>query len=313
MKDVIEAVEGGFRDYVAGKYIMPLRGSAPVKEGIASFNFMPVYHNEKNAMVVKTLSIVGKGVWLAVYLYLGDAPPDTPRHTPLPVAMMNGEWITAMRTGAVTGVAAKYLARSDSEIVGMFGIGRQARTQLEAVASVLDIKEARVYDPYAPEGTTAYKELENKIGIKVIPVKTAKASVTECDVILTATTSKEPVFNGSWLEKGTFVSGIGSHHGPNKKELDATTIKHKLVVDQKEAALAEAGDIIDPIAAGVITPDHIYAELGDLVTGKVQGRTSSDEIIVFKSVGIAVQDIATAMHAYDLAKEKEMGIDIPDF
>src|SRR5208337_4561125 len=115
------------------------------------------------------------------------------------------------------------------------------------------------------------------------------------DIVITATTSKAPVFDGQLLKEGTHVSGIGSHHGPGIKELDDVTIKRaKLVVDQREAALKEAGDIIDPIAKGVITPDHIYAELGELVIGKKKGRTSNNEITVFKSVGLAVQDMSTA-------------------
>jgi ornithine cyclodeaminase/alanine dehydrogenase len=312
MKDVIDAVEDGFRDYVAGKYTMPLRGGVPVKKGVA-FNYMPVLHDEKEILAVKTLGIVGKGTWLMVALYMGAAPADTPRGTPLPVALMNGAWLTAMRTGAVSGVAAKYLARKDSDVVGMFGAGRQAQTQLEAVANVLKLKEARIYDPYLPAGSPVYANLSKKLGFSVHPVASAKEAVAGCDVVLTATTATEPVFKGEWLEPGTFVSGIGSHHGAGKKELDTATIRNKLVVDQREACLAEAGDIMDPIADGSITADHIYAELGELVTGKKKGRVNDKEITVYKSVGIAVQDIATAIRAYELAKKKGIGVDIPDF
>jgi alanine dehydrogenase len=156
--------------------------------------------------------------------------------------------------------------------------------------------------------------MRDKLGIKVIPVNTPKEAVKGCDIVLTATSSSTPVFDGKWLEPGTHVSAIGAHHGPGRKELNATTIKvSKLVVDQREACLAEAGDIIDPIVDGIITEDHIYAELGELVMNQKPGRTSEDEITVFKSVGIAVQDIATAIRAYDLAKKNGIGVDISDF
>jgi ornithine cyclodeaminase/alanine dehydrogenase-like protein (mu-crystallin family) len=132
--------------------------------------------------------------------------------------------------------------------------------------------------------------------------------VSASDIIITATTSRVPVFKGDWLKSGAHINGIGSHHGPGIKELDEATIKKaKVVVDQKEACLKEAGDIMDPISNGAIAPDHIYAELGELITGKKKGRTSDKEITVFKSVGLAIQDVATAVKVYQLAKSKGIG------
>jgi ornithine cyclodeaminase/alanine dehydrogenase len=314
MDDVIDVVENGFKGYMQGKYTLPLRGSAPVKEGVASFYYMPVYTADRDTMAVKMLSISGKGVWLVMALFVGQGEANAQGQEERPLVVMSGGWVTAMRTGAVSGVAGKYLAREDSEVVGMFGAGKQARTQLEAVTRVRDIVEARIHDPYLAPDSTFFAEMRDKLGIKVISVATPKDAVKGCDIVLTATSSSTPVFDGSWLESGTHVSAIGAHHGSGRKELDATTITaSKLVVDQRKACLAEAGDIIDPIADGVITESHIYAELGELIMGQKPGRTSDNEITVFKSVGIAVQDIATAIKAYDLAKKKGVGVDIPDF
>jgi ornithine cyclodeaminase/alanine dehydrogenase-like protein (mu-crystallin family) len=147
-------------------------------------------------------------------------------------------------------------------------------------------------------------------GIAVEPAKDSGATVKGSDVVITATTSKTPIFKGEWLEEGTFVSGIGSH-SLDARELDEVTIKRsKLVVDQRDAALAEAGDIVTPIKDGVITEKHIYAELGEIVSGKKQGRTSKEEIILFKSCGLAVQDISTAKRVYELASKRNIGMTV---
>lgn len=150
--------------------------------------------------------------------------------------------------------------------------------------------------------------MTRKLGVTVVPEPNPDAVVKGSDIVITATTSNVPVFKGRLLREGTHVNGIGSHLGAGVKELDEDTIRRaKVVVDQKEACLKEAGDIIDPISTGVIKPDHIYAELGEIVIGKKKGREQSTEITVFKSVGLAIQDAATAARVYELALERGVG------
>jgi ornithine cyclodeaminase/alanine dehydrogenase-like protein (mu-crystallin family) len=150
--------------------------------------------------------------------------------------------------------------------------------------------------------------MTERLGITVVAEKNPMEVVSGSDIIVAATTSKVPVFSGDWLKDGVHINGIGSHHGPGIKELDEVTIrKAKVVVDQREASLKEAGDLMDPISKGMISADHIYAELGELVTGKKKGRTSNKEITVFKSVGLAIQDVATAVKVYELAGSKGIG------
>ena len=198
MDDVIDAVEEGFRDNLLGKYTLPLRGSVSVKEDKASFSFMPVFSEDKDSMGVKILSKSGKGVWLLMTLFMGQGEANSHGKEDRPMVIMSGVWVTAMRTGAVSGVAAKYLAREDSEVVGMFGAGKQARTQLHAVTRVRDIVEARVYDPYIPTNSTFFTEMGEKLGIEVIKAEKPREAVKSCDVVLTATNSLIPVFEGAW-------------------------------------------------------------------------------------------------------------------
>jgi alanine dehydrogenase len=307
MKDTITAVEAGFRELAQGTADMPLRPVIRLKKYGGMITFMPAYLGGMDALGVKIVSVF----------------PDNPKHN-LPTilgtillndaktgalqAIMDGAWVTAMRTGAVSGVASKYLARENAEVVGIFGTGVQAKTQLMAVSEVRKLKEIKAYD-IVPESATKFAaEMTRKLGVKVVSAKNASDVVNGSDIIIAASTSKVPVFDGDLLKEGAHVSGIGSHHGPGVKELDETTIKRaKLVVDQREAALKEAGDIIDPISKGVITADHIYAELGELVTGKKKGRTNPTEITVFKSVGLAIQDVSTASRVFELAKVKGLG------
>ncbi len=184
----------------------------------------------------------------------------------------------------------------------------QARTQLWAVCEVRDIEVAKVYDVNAVASRKFSEEMGKKLDIDVSFVDSAKAVVVDSDIIVTATTASNPLFEGDWIEAGTHINGIGSHHGLSKRELDEMTIKRsKVVVDSREACLAEAGDIMVPISQKDITEDHIYAELGEIVTGKKPGRTSEEEVTLFKSVGLALQDMSTAKKLYELAQEKKVG------
>ena len=308
MKDVMKAVEEAFRQFALGNVKMPLRPLIRLEKSNGSVNYMPAYVGGINALAVKVV---------AVY-------PDNPKNHNLPtiqgtvllhdpetgslLAIMDGGFITAMRTGAASGVATKYLARKNAKVLGIFGCGTQARTQLAAVNETRKLETAKAYDVLPQARKTFSEEMSKKLGINVIPTDNPKDVVTNSDIIITATTSKEPVFKGKWLENGCHINGIGSHFGPGWREFDETTIKRaKVVVDSKEACLKEAGDIIDPIQMGVISQDHIYAELGEIIAGKKKGRINDDEITLFKSVGLALQDTATAMKAYEKAKALNIG------
>ncbi|MCS7364783.1 MAG: ornithine cyclodeaminase family protein [archaeon GB-1867-035] len=307
MKDTIDAVEEAFKYFGLGKVKMPMRPAIRIDEYNGLILYMPAYIGGMDALAVKVVSVYpdnptkyNKPTVLGTVLLNDSKTGDL-------LAIMEGGFITAMRTGAVSGVATKYLARKDSKVVGVFGAGVQARTQLMAVCEVRPIEEARVYDIYKHAAERYAEEMSKELGINIKVVDEALDAVKGCDIIITATTSKVPVFKGEWLEAGTHINGIGSHT-PDARELDSITIKKsKVVVDSYEACLKEAGDIIIPINEGVITKDHIYAELGEIVTGKKPGRVNDNEITLFKSVGLAIQDASTALKAYQLALRKKVG------
>ena len=312
IKDVIDAVEEGFKQYALGTVTMPFRGSIKLPKYKGSMGWMPAYIEGLDALGLKIL-----GGWRdnpskhnLPFLY-GHVQLIDPS-TGILLAILNGAWVTEMRTGAVSGVATKYLAREDAKVVGMFGAGVQARTQLMGVAAVRNITEARVFDIESSATDKYCAEMGERLNIDVVAVREPMDAVKGCDIILTATTSHSPVFDGEWLEEGTHINAIGACRGGGIKELDATTVKlSKVVIDQREACLEEAGGIIDAIADGVITEDHIYAELGELVMGQKKGRTNKHEITLFKSVGLGLQDMATAKMIYETAKSKNIGLNIP--
>ncbi len=307
MKDTIEAVEEAFKMYGLGKVKMPLRPTIKIEEYNGIILYMPAYIAEMDALAVKVVSVYPDNPSkYNLPTVLGTILLNDPKTGDL-LAILEGGFITAMRTGAVSGVATKYLAREDSKVVGVFGAGVQARTQLMAVYEVRPIEKAYVYDVIHSAAEKYAEEMSKQLGIDVKVVDEPIKAVKGCDIIITATTSKTPVFNGEWLESGTHINGIGSHT-PTTRELDSTTIKRaKVVVDTYESCLSEAGDILIPIKEGIITKDHIYAELSEIVLGKKPGRVSDDEITVFKSVGVAIQDASTALKAYKIALEKGVG------
>jgi len=229
--------------------------------------------------------------------------------TGYPLAFMEGTYITAMRTGAAGGVAAKYLARKDAKTVGIFGTGVQARTQLLAVNEVRDVEKVYAFDILANQSRKFAEEMNKAIGADIKTVNSPEIVVKKSEIIVTATTSRTPVFDGKLLKQGTQINAIGSFR-PDARELDDNAIlRSKVVVDSKEAALAEAGDIVIPLKDKVINETHIYAEIGEIITGKKHGRISDDEITLFKSVGLGVQDAAAAHLAYKNAREAGVGFE----
>ncbi|MFQ5341437.1 MAG: ornithine cyclodeaminase family protein, partial [Anaerolineae bacterium] len=208
------------------------------------------------------------------------------------------------RTGAGSGLATELLAREDAEVVAVFGAGAQARTQLEAVRTVRPIREVRIVSRTRESAQQFVDEIE---GVEARVLDDRSAAVRGAGIIIAATTSSTPVFDGRDVEPGTHINGIGSYT-PEMQEVDATVVQRaKIVVDQREAALAEAGDLIIPIRQGLVRAADIYAELGEIVNGEKAGRTSDDEITFFKSVGNAAQDVATARWVLRAAEERGLG------
>jgi ornithine cyclodeaminase/alanine dehydrogenase len=223
------------------------------------------------------------------------------------ICIMDGGYLTAVRTGAVSGLATKYLARDEpAQTAGIFGAGVQAKMQLWGVYEARKIVKAMVYDKFPEAAQNFAEEMGKKLNIP-IDIASDPEDLLQADIICTATSSPTPIFEGSKVKEGAHINGIGSHT-PNARELDTTIVKRSLfIADSREGCLSEAGDIMIPIQNGELTPDHIHAELGEIINGRKTGRTSPGQITLFKSNGLAIQDAATAKLVYDMAVKNGIG------
>lgn len=309
MPAAIAAVADGFRQLAAGGVTMPQRLATPVAPHNGVHLAMPAFvAGEPGALTIKIVTVFNDNPRRGEPTIQGVVLVHEPA-TGKPLALMDAEHLTAMRTGAASGVATEQLARRDAATATIFGAGAQAGTQLAAVCAVRPIRRAFVF---SREGAAAYAErMSARLGIPVTPLDDARAAVEAADVICTATNSLEPLFDGAWLRPGTHINAIGAYQR-TMRELDTTTMLRACVfVDGRQAALTEAGEIIIPTAEGRYSPDEVAGELGDLLLGRVAGRTSPEEITVFKSVGMAVQDAVTAPLVLRLALAQGLGVTVP--
>jgi len=312
MAEAIETVKKAFIQLSSGKVEMPLRTQVPVEKQKGVTLFMPAYLADSDAMGAKIVSVFPnnqKRNLPTVHAVVIVVDAETGR----PTAVMDGTYLTALRTGAASGVATDILSRKDARVAAIFGAGTQSRTQLEAICTVRSIKKVWVYDA-VPRIASAYVEEMKKHGSPIpqdiFVSESPKQAVSEADIICAATTSFQPVFNDSDLKPGVHINGVGSYT-PEMQEIPApTVVQSKVIVDSRQAALAEAGDLIIPIEGGLISDKHIHGEIGELAAGKISGRESEEETTFFKSVGLAVQDVSVAELVLRRTRELGLGNDV---
>jgi alanine dehydrogenase len=309
MSRAVEAVKRGFAQLSAGQADIPLRSALDVPRHDGVTLFMPGYLASDEQMAVKIVSVFDrnpdKGLPLIHALVVViDAT------TGQPVAVMDGAYLTALRTGAASGAATEALAREDACVAAIIGAGVQGRTQLEAVCAVRAIEKAWVYDLALEQARVYADEMEQRLSLPVTVAGTPDEAVGDADVICTATTATSPVFDDADIRPGTHINAIGAYT-PEMQELPPDTVlRAKVVIDDYEASMAEAGDLLIPIKQGLMTAEHIYAELGDIITGQKVGRTSPEELTVFKSVGVAVQDVAVSAAVLEAARRMDLGTEV---
>ena len=290
MRDCIRVMEEALADLARGKAVNPLRNLMRA-EGAAGFlGLMPSYRGDfglKEICVFPGNPARGLDTHLgAVLLHSGE--------TGQLMGVMNASAITAIRTAAVSGVATKLLARDDAKVLAILGAGVQAKSHLEAIPLVRKVEETRVF-------SRTPAKAQKLSGCRV--VGSAEEAVRGADIIVTATSSKDPVIKREWIKPGAHINAVGSSV-KTSRELDAETVKAaSLFVDRRESTLNESGDYL---MAGV-GPDHIRAELGEILIGKAKGRASKDEITLFKSLGLAVEDLASAQFLFGEAKRRGSG------
>lgn len=305
MTEVIEAVEAAFRAKGLGNAQMPPKSYVFFERYGGDFRVMPACLEDIDAAGVKIVNVhpqnpenYGLPSVMAMILLLDPK-------TGAPLAIMDGTTITNVRTGAGGAVAAKYLARKNSHVVAMIGAGAQAKTQLLALNEIFKIEEVRVNSRTEKSAKRYASEMKKQLDID-INITDAKKAVQDADIVVTATPVKSPIIMNGWIPKGAHINAIGAD-APGKQELDPEILKHaKVVVDDWEQA-SHSGEINLPISKGMLTRKDVYAELGEIVCGKKLGRTSQEEITVFDSTGLAVQDIATAWTVYEKAGKMGKG------
>lgn len=311
MAQAIETVKQAFISLSRGEAVLPLRTQVPVKEWEGTTLFMPAYLPSDESLGVKIVSVFPKNIehnmpTIHSLVILCNAK------TGEPAAVMDGTYLTALRTGAASGVATDLLSRTEARIAAIIGAGIQGRTQLEAVCCARDIQSARVYDinhkvaeDFAEEVRTRGRPFPSEI----IVAHSSAEAVSDADVICCATTSSVPVFEDDDLKPGTHINGVGSYT-PHMQEIpEQTILRSRVVLDSLSACLEEAGDLIIPLKKKLLSKSHIHGEIGQVASGLIPGRESDTEITLFKSVGVAVQDVSVAEWVLRQAKDLSRGID----
>jgi alanine dehydrogenase len=293
MREVIEAVEMGFALYSLRKVRMPQRVRTDVPEHNGTILLMPCQVPELEVYSVKYVTVYPDNPSRGLPTIFAAMLISDPR-TGEPKILAEARAATGMRTGAATAVSIKYLARRDSEELGIIGCGYQARWQLRAAVEVMRCTVVRAYDIIRQRAEEFAAEMSRELGLDVKVTETVEELVRRSDVVITATTSKTPFVRREWVRPGTHFSAIGAFT-PDMAELSADLVaSSKVYVDSLEAAKEEAGDVIQAVAKGLMRWEDVKGEIGEVVAGLKKGREGEEEVTVFKSVGIAVQDAAVA-------------------
>jgi len=309
-RDVLNAVEQAFVSMEQGRAVVPPRVGIHVPEHSGVCLVMPGYLSDSGALGVKTVTVYpGNPDRYGLPNVLGTVALLDCR-TGHPTCIMDAGYLTAIRTGAVCAVATKYLARAEAHSVGVIGTGAQAGAIVEAVCEVRVIGEIKVYSLEPENRRKRFADgVRASTGVQVTMTSCAEEAVRDSDVVVLATSSKSPVLSGTWLRPGAHVNAIGNHD-PESREVDSETVRRSIVVcDDIDACLKEAGDVMIPLKSGEIPAQHVSLNLGQVVLGRGPSR-SADDITLFKSVGLAIQDMSTALLAYTRAVELNVGIDV---
>ena len=309
---LVEALAPAMADLSVGSVSQPPRTGAQVPECEGMLAVMPVYLPSSKALATKLVSIFPQNARLGLPTHLAivavfDAATGSP------VAIMDGTQITALRTAAGSALATKLLARPDSAVLAILGTGVQAKAHARAIPRVRPVREVRIAGRDEKKVTALAQELSAELGILVQATRSYRDAVMGADIVCVATHSPEPVLRGEWLEPGVHVNSVGLNFEGRELD-DDTVVKALVVVESRQAVLAPspsgANDLIWPIRDGLIMEEHIIAEVGELVAGTHKGRTSPQEITLYKSVGVAVQDAVAAQLVIAAARERGVGVEV---
>ena len=305
MDDLIAAMKTALVAFSNGSVAQPVR-SVVDAGGRGFFGVMPAFLPSPGALGAKLVTVfhdnaaAGLPTHLATILLLDDA-------TGALVAILDGRYITEARTAAVSAVSASLLARDDASTLAIVGTGVQARSHLEAIPKVRDIREVRVWSPREDSRATFVREMQAGRAFEIRACASARDAVDHADVVVLATASREPVVRNEWIADGAHVCAVGACR-PDQREMDSALVtRARVFVDSRAGALTEAGDIMIPMQEGAFDASHIVGELGEVVGRRTSGRNSRQEVTLFKSLGMAVEDMAAAHLAFVKASERGLG------
>jgi ornithine cyclodeaminase/alanine dehydrogenase-like protein (mu-crystallin family) len=305
MAECIEVMGSTLAALARGESLLPLRTVVRLPNDKDFFAVMPAYVGMPASMGAKVITVFNDNHGTELDSHQGAVLLFDVKNGSL-CAVLDATAITAIRTAAVSALATKHLARPDADDLAILGSGVQARSHLEAIPCVRPIKRVRIWSrtrAHAQQLADAHRGRFQSISVH----DDAESAVRGASIICTVTSSNEPVLLGGWLAAGTHVNAVGVSQ-PKAREIDTEVVtRASLFVDRRDSALKEPGDILQPLSEGAITPEHIRAEIGEVVAGKKPGRRSTDEITLFKSLGLAVEDIAAAQHVYVKALERNIG------
>ena len=307
MAECIELMSDALASLARGEVFQPLRTIIRPPDARGLLGLMPAYrYGEHGAFGMKAICVfpgnpsLGKDAHQGLVMLFSQETGE-------PLALMNASQITAIRTAAVSAVATRLLARPEASELGIIGVGVQARTHLVALGSVRSVRRARVACRNPEHADQLIREMREKVSFPIEVVSSNEAAVRDADIVVTATSAHEPVIRREWIAEGAHINAIGTH-SPQSREIDtATMAAARIFVDRRESALNEAGDYLLAAKEGAVTPDSIVAEIGELVIDSKIGRRSPSEITLFKSLGLAIEDVVCAEYVFRKAKVEDSG------
>lgn len=304
MHSDMQVVERAFKQHGLGKVQMPPKSYLYYTAYNGDLRTMPAYLEEEDITGVKIVNVHPGNPALGLPTVMALIVLISPQ-TGAPIAIMDGTYLTDIRTGAAGGIAAKYLARKDSKVIGLVGAGNQARTQLEALSEVFEPELVKVTSRTKESCEQFIREAADIISCEIRYEETIE-NVCDCDILVTTTPTRKPIVKAQWIKEGTHINAIGAD-AVGKEELDPELIiRSKIVVDDIVQAL-HSGEVNVPLSKHYISENDIHAQLGEVIVGLKPGRTSEEEITIFDSTGLAIQDVASAHLVYQRALSKGLG------
>jgi ornithine cyclodeaminase/alanine dehydrogenase-like protein (mu-crystallin family) len=309
MDECMDAMTAALTTLARGGAILPLRPLMRIPQKAGILGMMPAYMEMPDALGVKVITVFNGNHGTEYDSHQGVVLLFEPDHGSI-VAVIDASSVTAIRTAAVSGVATRLLARADAHDVCILGSGVQARTHLEAMLVARPVTRVRVWSRNAERARTFADAASQRHGIAIEPIESARNAVEGADIICTTTSARDPILHGDWISPGAHVNAVGSST-PTARELDSAAVaRARLYVDRRESALNEAGDFLVPRSEGLIDDTHIRAELGELLLGTHTGRETANDITLFKSLGLAVEDVAAAHYIHARAVERGVGTSV---